>query len=214
MEAFSADHLRRIAPGKQFERQILAPMRQIAQAQAEGRFQRAGQTTQLVVGAAGESDQDIAGAAARLYADLKLERVYYSALQPLVGTPAERLPAVPFMREHRLYQADFLLRQYGFRYEELFFDERGALPLAEDPKAIWAQRHPEHFPVEVNTAPRADLLRVPGMGPRSVRRILAARRQARIRDVEALRALGVALKDARYFLLLDGKPAERQLRWC
>ncbi|MBN1609115.1 MAG: helix-hairpin-helix domain-containing protein [Polyangiaceae bacterium] len=212
MEAPSADHLRRIAPSKQFESGIVAPMRQIAQAQREGRFQRAGQTTQLVVGAAGESDREITGRAAWMYADLGLERVYYSALQPLAGTPAEELPPVPFVREHRLYQVDFLLRKYGFRWEELVFDGRGALPLDRDPKAVWAQTHPERFPVEINTASRAELMRVPGIGPRSVGRILAARRQGRIRGVDALGALGVPSNAAARFLLLDGRPAERQLR--
>lgn len=212
MEAPSAEYLRRIAPGKQFDGHILDPMKQIAQAEADGRFRRAGQTTQLVVGAAGESDREIAGAAAWMYEELRLERVYYSALQPLAGTPAEGLPAVPFVREHRLYQVDFLLRQYGFTCDELIFDDRGALPLDRDPKTVWAQNHPERFPIEINTAPKSDLLRIPGIGPRSVRRILAARHQRRIRDVEALRALGVASKEARRYLLLDGKLAERQLR--
>jgi predicted DNA-binding helix-hairpin-helix protein len=212
MEAPSAAHLRRIAPGKQFDSGILAPMRQIARAQQEGRFRRAGQTTQLVVGAAGESDREITGAAASMYAELGLERVYYSALQPLAGTPAESLPPVPFVREHRLYQVDFLLRKYGFRWDELVFDERGGLPLDRDPKAVWAQAHPERFPIEVNTAPRGELMRVPGIGPRSVGRILAARRHGSIRSVDALATLGVPSNVAARFLLLDGRPAERQLR--
>jgi predicted DNA-binding helix-hairpin-helix protein len=212
MEAPSAAHLRRIAPGKPFESGILAPMRQIAQAERSGRFRRAGQTTQLVVGAAGENDREITGAAAWMYGELGLERVYYSALQPLAGTPTEGLPPVPFVREHRLYQVDFLLRKYGFAWNELVFDEAGALPLDQDPKAVWARAHPERFPIEINTAPRAELLRVPGIGPRSVGRILAARRQARIRSVGALEVLGVPSKSAARFLLLDGKPAERQLR--
>jgi predicted DNA-binding helix-hairpin-helix protein len=213
IEAPSETYLRRIAPSKEFQHQILAPMRQIAQAEAEGRFKRAGQTTQLVVGAAGESDREIAGAAAWMYRQLRLKRVYYSALQPLAGTPAADLPAVPFVREHRLYQVDFLLRQYGFNWEELIFDERGALPLDRDPKIVWAYSHPERFPIEINSAPKSELLRVPGIGPGSVRRIMLARRQSRIRDAEALRGLGVTSSEARRFLLLDGKPAERQLRW-
>jgi len=212
MEAPSATYLRRIAPSKQFEHGILGPMRQIARAEREGRFRRAGQTTQLVVGAAGESDREITGAAAWMYDELRLERVYYSALQPLAGTPAEELAPVPFVREHRLYQVDFLLRKYGFTWDELVFDEAGALPLHQDPKAVWAHAHPERFPIEINTASRSELLRVPGIGPRSVGRIMAARRKGRIRSTDAFRALGVPSSAAASFLLLDGKPAERQLR--
>lgn len=211
MEAPTAAHLQRIAPGKDFDRQILAPMRQIARAEADGRFVRAGQTTQLVVGAAGESDRQIAGAADRAYRELGLARVYYSSLQPVPGTALADRPPVPFLREHRLYQVDFLLRSYGFALDEIAFDAGGALPLDVDPKSAWARRHPERFPVEVNTAPVSTLLRVPGIGPRSARRIAGVRSRSRLRSVEALGALGVSWRTAAPFLLLDGKPASRQL---
>ncbi len=211
MEAPTAGHLERIAPGKQFDGQIIAPMRQIARAEADGRFARAGQTTQLVVGAAGESDRQIAGAAAWAYRELALARVYYSSLQPVAGTALEDRAPVPFMREHRLYQVDFLLRSYGFALDEIAFDEGGALPLELDPKSAWARGHPERFPVEVNTAPVSELLRVPGVGPTSARRIVGVRRKERLRSVEALRALGVSWRIAAPFVLLDGKPAIRQL---
>jgi predicted DNA-binding helix-hairpin-helix protein len=214
MEAPTATHLARIAPGKKFEEQILAPMRQVARAIERGRFPRAGQTTQFVVGAAGEADREVMGAAVLGYRDLKLARVYYSAMQPLAGTPvAERAP-VPFEREHRLYQVDFLLRSYGFSLDEIHFDETGALPLHTDPKTLWAQRHPERFPVEINQARLEDLVRIPGIGPRSAKRLLAMRGQERLRDVQALRAAGASWKVASPFVLLDGKPAERQLRLC
>jgi predicted DNA-binding helix-hairpin-helix protein len=214
MEAPTAAHLARIAPGKQWDEQILAPMRQVARAIERGRFARAGQTTQLVVGAAGESDRDILGAAGRGYRELRLARVYYSAMQPLPGTPlAERAP-VPFAREHRLYQVDFLLRSYGFALDEIQFDQTGALPLDTDPKTLWAQQHPERFPVEVNQASLQELVRVPGIGPRSAKRLLEMRRQHHLRDVTALRAAGAAWRIASPFVLLDGKPAERQLRLC
>jgi predicted DNA-binding helix-hairpin-helix protein len=211
MEAPAARHLSRIAPSKHFERQILAPMRQIAQAEADGRFDRAGQTTQFVVGAAGESDREIVGAADKLYRDLRLDRVYYSSLQPQVGTPSAELPHVPFVREHRLYQVDFLLRRYGFGFQEIGFDERGSLPLDVDPKTAWARRHPERFPVEVNTAPLSELLRIPGIGPRSAERIVKVRREERLRDVKALRTLGIAWRIASPFVLLDGRSPVRQL---
>ncbi len=214
MEAPSAAHLARIAPGKKFEDQILAPMRQVARAIARGEFARAGQTTQLVVGAAGEQDREVVAAAAWSYRELEMARVYYSALQPIPGTPVAERPAVPFLREHRLYQVDFLLRNYGFSVDEIHFDEAGALPLDTDPKTLWARRHPERFPIEINRAGLHELVRVPGIGPRSAARLLAMRRTHRLRDVEALRAAGASWKIASPFLLLDGKPAERQLRLC
>ena len=214
MEAPTAAHLARIAPGKKFDEQILAPMRQVARAIERGQFARAGQTTQLVVGAAGEADREVMGAAVLGYRDLKLARVYYSAMQPIPGTPvAERAP-IPFEREHRLYQADFLLRSYGFSLDEIHFDEAGALPLHTDPKTLWARKHPERFPVEINKALLRELVRVPGIGPRSAQRLLAMRRQQCLRDIEALRAAGASWKVASPFVLLDGKPAERQLRLC
>jgi len=212
MEAPTAAHLARIAPGKKFDEQILAPMRQVARAIERGQFARAGQTTQFVVGAAGEADREVMGAAVQGYRELKLARVYYSAMQPIAGTPvAERAP-IPFEREHRLYQVDFLLRSYGFSLDEIHFDEAGALPLHTDPKTLWAQTHPERFPVEINKARLEDLVRIPGIGPRSAKRLLGMRLQQRLRDVGALRAAGASWKIASPFVLLDGKPAERQLR--
>jgi predicted DNA-binding helix-hairpin-helix protein len=214
MEAPTAAHLARIAPGKKFDEQILAPMRQVARAIERGQFARAGQTTQFVVGAAGEADREVMGAADSGYRDLKLARVYYSAMQPIAGTPvAERVP-IPFAREHRLYQADFLLRSYGFSLDEIHFDEAGALPLHTDPKTLWAQKHPERFPVEINRARLDELVRIPGIGPRSAKRLLAMRQKQCLRDVAALRAAGASWKVASPFVLLDGKPAERQLRLC
>ena len=214
MEAPTAAHLARIAPGKDFAQQILAPMRRVARAIARGEFPRAGQTTQFVVGAAGESDRQIATAAAAGYRELALARVYYSAMQPIAGTPVEGRAPIPFLREHRLYQTDFLLRSYGFSLDEIHFDDAGALPLDADPKTAWARNHPERFPLELNQARWDELVRVPGIGPRSARRLLQMRRTLRLRDVTVLRAAGASWKVAAPFVLLDGRPAERQLRLC
>jgi predicted DNA-binding helix-hairpin-helix protein len=214
MEAPSAAHLAEIAPGKNFESQILAPMQRVAEAIDRGQFARAGQTTQFVVGAAGETDREIASAAATGYQTLSLARVYYSAMQPIPGTPTEGRTPVPFLREHRLYQVDFLMRSYGFALDEIHFDPTGALPLDADPKTVWARNHPERFPVEINHACFADLVRVPGIGPQSAKRLLQMRRQQRLRDAEDLRAAGASWKVASPFVLLDGQPAERQLRLC
>jgi len=153
-------------------------------------------------------------AAVQGYRDLKLARVYYSAMQPIPGTPVARRAPIPFEREHRLYQVDFLLRSYGFSLDEIHFDDAGALPLHTDPKTLWAQKHPERFPVEINKARLEELVRIPGIGPRSAKRLLRMRRQQCVRDVGALRAAGASWKIASPFVLLDGKPAERQLRLC
>lgn len=212
MEAPSRAHLSRIAPAKRFDEHIVAAIRQIARAKKDGRFARAGQTTQFVVGASNEADREIANAAERLYRDFDLERVYYSAFQPRVGTPSENRPAVSFVREHRLYQVDFLLRSYGFGLDEIPFDADGALPLDQDPKLAWARSHPERFPVEINTAPTRELIRVPGIGPRAAKKIVALRRVERLRSIEALHAVGAVCSAASPFVLLDGRPAPHQLR--
>jgi predicted DNA-binding helix-hairpin-helix protein len=211
MEAPTAAHLARIAPSKNFATEILAPMRQVSRAIAEGRFARAGQTRQLVVGAAGEADREVATAAAWAYSEMGLARVYYSAMQPVPGTPVANRPPVAFGREHRLYQVDFLLRSYGFSVDEIEFDASGALSLDVDPKTAWARRHPERFPVEINTAARAELLRIPGIGPRAADRLEQMRQKQRLRDVAVLRAAGASWRVASPFVLLDGKPADRQM---
>ena len=218
LEAPSARRLSRLTSTKSFQ-EILDKLRRIRALQAaHPRWVPAGQVTQFVVGGAGESDAEILDVVARLYRELGLKRVYYSAFTPVPGTALEGRAPTPPLREHRLYQADWLLRDYGFQREELVLDPDGNLPLAADPKLAWALHHPERFPVEVNTVPERELLRVPGIGPLSARRIVALRRTARIRSLRDLSRLGVAVSRARGFLLLDGKaPAppvgeRRQLR--
>lgn len=166
---------------------------------------RASQTTQFMVGAADESDQEILSVTQNCYTDLKLQRVYYSAFQPISNTPLENHPATPLMREHRLYQSDFLFRRYGFRLDELSFDRSGNLPLEEDPKTIWAKNHPERFPVEINTASKEELLRIPGIGPVSASRIVKHRRQDKIHSLADLQAFGTVTKRSAAYVLLDGK---------
>lgn len=205
LEAPNAERLARLSGSKDFERDLLERMRWARQSIVSHGLRGASQTTQLVVGAAGEMDCETLATTARLYRELRLARVYYSAFQPVPDTPLENQPATPPLREHRLYQSDFLLRQYGFAVEELVFDRSGNLPLAIDPKLLWAQSHPEWFPLELNRADREALLRVPGIGPRSAARILDARRVGRLRDLEALKRLGVATQRAAPFILLDGR---------
>jgi putative DNA modification/repair radical SAM protein len=214
LEAPNPDRLARIAPGKDLVRGLLEPMRQAARLSEEsgGRLAPSGQTTQLVVGASGESDAEIMRTVDWLYRKLSLARVYYSAFQPVEGTPLEDVPATPPLREHRLYQSDVLLRQYGWPLADLEFAPDGNLPLEGDPKWVWATRHPERFPVEVNCASREELLRVPGMGLSSVERLLQKRRLGAIRSLRDLARMGTVTDRAAPFVLLDGKAAERQLR--
>lgn len=214
LEAPNAERLARIAPSKDFAASLLQPMywvRDLVEA-GGGRLVSAGQTTQFVVGAADESDREILTTTARLYKEIGLARAYFSAFQPVADTPLEDHAPTPALREHRLYQSDWLLRQYGFTFEDLVFDEEGNLPAEADPKMMWAQIHPEYFPIEVNRASREELLRVPGLGPRSVARILRLRRQRTFRTLTDLKQIGAVVSRAAPFILLDGKRPPYQMR--
>lgn len=213
LEAPNEGRLRKIAPDKQFA-SLLGLMARIGRLQSRRPgYARAGPTTQFVAGAAGESDRELLDCAGQLYQRHGLRRAYYSGFRPVTGSPLEGVPAMAPTREHRLYQADALLRQYGFSAEEMAFDEEGQLDTGTDPKLAWALRHPERFPVEVNTADRGALMRVPGIGPTSARRVLDARRQASLRELGQLQALGVRADACAPFVLLAGRrpPAQPRL---
>ncbi len=170
------------------------------------RFAPAGQSTQMIIGATPDSDRHILSLSQSLYDTYRLKRVFYSAYVPVVENSL--LPSTdtkpPLLREHRLYQADWLLRFYGFRAEELLDEDNPNFNPLVDPKCGWALRHPECFPVEVNTASREELLRVPGVGTVSAQRILYARRARRL-EHEDLKKIGVVLKRAQYFITCKGK---------
>jgi predicted DNA-binding helix-hairpin-helix protein len=212
LEVPSSEHLARLSSTKRFTEELLAPL-QIARRLMDNdpALRHKTMTTQFVVGAADETDREITARAAQLYRELHLARVYYSAFQPIENTPLENRAPTPLLREHRLYQADFLLRQYGFTFDELIFDARGDLATAADPKTVWALHHPEFFPIEVNRASREALLRVPGIGPLSARRILQLRRTCKLRTLEQLARLGANAERAAPFILLDGYAPAHQL---
>ena len=208
--------LKALAPNKT-KSAILAPMGQIRDTLRENkqelvkyrhapRFAPAGQSTQLIVGATADSDRHILRLAEGLYRRYGLKRVFFSAYVPVVENSL--LPALdtkpPLLREHRLYQADWLLRFYGFQAEELLSDDQPDFNPLLDPKCGWAVAHPEFFPVEVNTADYEALLRVPGIGVKSARRILYARRGGTLYH-EDLKKLGVVMKRAQYFITCKGK---------
>lgn len=173
---------------------------------AGAQFVPAGQSTQMIIGASGESDFHLLSLTQRLYQQYDLKRVFYSAYVPLNDDP--NLPAIgtapPLLREHRLYQADWLLRYYGFQANELLSPDRPNFNTFVDPKCDWALRHLEYFPVEINQATYEQLLRVPGIGNKSAGRIVRARRQATL-DFEDIKKMGVVLKRAVYFITCRGK---------
>jgi len=180
--------------------------------EATSSFAPAGQSTQMIVGADAASDQTILGTSANLYGSYKLKRVYYSAFSPIPDA-SRNLPlkAPPLMREHRLYQADWLMRLYGFAIDEIVDDNHPMLALEIDPKLAWALRHRDRFPLDINRAAREDLLRVPGLGRTAVERIIATRRHTTIRASDLARLHIPQRKALPFILLPDHRPPPRQL---
>jgi len=168
-------------------------------------------TTQFVVGAVGENDLELLATTSALYQKLHLARAYYSKFSPVPGTPLENHPPENPQRQHRLYQASFLLHDYGFSLEDLPFAASGYLPLNKDPKIAWAQDNLSESPLEINRADVQELLRVPGIGPKGARYIIAARRRGRLRQIEDLKNSGVIVSRAIPFILLDGRRPTYQL---
>lgn len=215
LEAPTEEKLKNIAPHKSFE-EIIKRLRWIhfLTSQAKNTV-RAGSTTQFVVGPGTETDRELLGLSSKLYNKFGLRRIYFSAFQPVEKTPLERGSPTPLMREHRLYQADFLIRKYHFSFEEIQFDEGDNLSLKFDPKLVWALSHPESFPVEINSARFLELIRVPGIGPRSANKIIRLRRREKFHNLEELKRVGVWTNRAGDFILINGKrgrtPLPRQL---
>ncbi len=209
IETPGADNLVKLSNKKDYLRDIIEPMKLISNLTARGnRFQKVHQTTQFIVGAADENDHQIVRYMGGLYDRLHLNRIYFSAYQRGLGDanlPAENRrpenPADVLTREHRLYQVDFLMRKYGFKDNEIFFDDSGRLSLDEDPKQIWADRNPHLFPLDINRASKFELLRVPGLGLVTVNRILKSRRKGgRIRRVTDIGKPGKLLNKASQYL--------------
>ncbi len=201
-------NLAKLSKKKNYIRDIIEPIKLISKLVGRGsKYEGTKQTTQFIVGAAGEPDAQIVKYMYGLYDRLNMNRVYFSAYQKGLGdesiaaeqTETER-PADIFVREHRLYQVDFLLRKYGFKESDITFDENDNLSLATDPKEAWAVRHPEFFPVDVNRASHFSLLRAPGLGPVTVKRILQQRKKNRIKRIEDIGKVGLRLKKAIKYL--------------
>ena len=216
IETPTVDMMRKLSAMKDLERDILDPMRWVHQLTRDGTQGAVGQATQFVVGAADESDWDIFRRVDQLYTEWDLKRAYYAAFRPVRHTPLEEHPPTPPMREHRLYQVDWLKRIYRFSNDEikLAFDRSGFLPLEDDPKTAIALERLDAFPVDVNAASREELLRVPGVGPTSAQRIVENRRRHKVDTWRDLEAMGVVRKRAWAFLAFPGQrpPRARQLR--
>ncbi|GIV79262.1 radical SAM protein [Litorilinea aerophila] len=211
LEGATEQRLAALAPKKDFWSELMQRLQWISQLRAREGL-RASVVTQFVVGAVGDTDLELLHTSERLYRQLGLQRTYYSAFHPVIQTPFESLPATAPRRELRLYQASFLLRDYGWSLEDLPFTADANLPLEQDPKLAWAQVHLRHAPVELNRAGREELLRVPGIGPKAADAILAARRRGRITQLSHLRALGVRdVQKAAPFVLLDGRQPAQQM---
>ncbi|OHB65534.1 MAG: hypothetical protein A2168_02410 [Planctomycetes bacterium RBG_13_50_24] len=201
-------NLAKLSQKKNYIRDIIEPIKLISRLTGRGsRYERVKQTTQFIVGAAGEQDAQIVKYMSGLYERLKMHRVYFSAYQRGLGDSSiagEQIEPESktdiLMREHRLYQVDFLLRKYAFTESDIIFENDGNLSLATDPKHAWTLRHPEFFPLNINKASKFSLLRVPGLGPVTVKRILELRKQSYIRSIEDMGKIGVRLEKAKKYL--------------
>ena len=227
IETPGAKHLAKLSDKKRFIEDIVEPIKLISRLTGRGnKYHRVKQTTQFIVGAADETDSEIVKYMWGLYDRLNLRRIYFSAYQKNLGNDDSntlfstatshepraashesqttshepRVTSDAFVREHRLYQVDFLLRKYGFSESDIIFDQQGNLPLDTDPKESWAKRNPQYFPVDINKASRDELLRVPGLGQITVERILELRKSAKIRTISDVGKSTILLKKANDYL--------------
>lgn len=211
LEGPNENSLSKLAPHKSFFQELLKPLQIIEDIRRESPPHLAwkgywpSSCTQFVVGAVDETDLDLLGTTQQLRSHFHITRAYYSNFSPVVHTPFENLPPVNPWRQHRLYQAFYLLRDYQFDFEELSFTPSGYLDLEKDPKLLWAESHLRHAPIEINTADYAQLLKVPGIGAISAKKIIAARTSGKLRDVHILGKMGIATHRAANFILLDGR---------
>jgi predicted DNA-binding helix-hairpin-helix protein len=217
LEAPNTERLSNLAPQKVFIEELLRPLRWVEDIRQKqpplhawnGRWPST--TTQFVAGGAGENDLELLQTTFFLHRALHLSRVYYSGFKPVAGTPLENEPAINPWRQHRLYQASFLFRDYGFDLEDMPLAQEGFLPLDVDPKMAYAKTHLSDRPVEINWADYNELLRIPGIGPHGARAILAARSKGRLHNLADLKALGISTKRAAPFILVDGHQCAAQL---
>jgi len=219
LEAPNPGRLAALAPKKNFYEELMEPLRwadQIRRTQSPHKAWKRtwpSTVTQFVVGGADESDTELLATTEYLHHAVGLARVYYSGFSPVIDTPLENKAATPPLRQNRLYQASFLLRDYGFSMEELPFQSGGLLPLDVDPKLAWAEQHILHTPIEINLATREQLLRIPGIGPKGVQAILSARKDQKLHSLASLTKLGIQARKAAPYILLNGQCPVQQSRF-
>ena len=204
-------HFIALSGKKDFDKDILRPLKLMGKLTGKGmKFSRVKCTTQFIVGASDETDSEIINSVFSLYREMNFKRVYFSAYQKGLGDPD--IPGekhfltnheTPFIREHRLYQADFLIRKYGFKGDDILLDKTGNLRLDKDPKEVWADCHPEYYPVRLNNADRESLFKVPGMGPETVERILKLRTGKRIERLEDLGIKGKRMEKIQNYVICE-----------
>lgn len=213
LEGATAERLNALAPKKDFSAELINTLSTAHRLRQRMTGKRPSLVTQFVVGAVGDTDLELLSLSAKLYNQLKLSRVYYSGFNPVSDTPLENVMAVDPMREHRLYQASFLLRDYGWDVEDIGFAQSGNLDLEIDPKRAWAEIHLKHVPLEVNKATREQLMRIPGIGTKGADAILKARRFGTIKNLDDLRKIGInGVERTADFITLDGVRPERQMK--
>jgi len=216
LEAPNDYRLAKLAPHKHFIEELLQPLKWVEEIRRSQPGYRGwnghwpSTVTQFVAGGAGESDLELLTTTDYLYRQVGLRRAYFSPFSPISDTPLENQLPTPIIREHRLYQASFLLRDYGFDLEELPFEMDGRLPVNIDPKLAWAQKNLSESPIEINQAERSALVRIPGIGPKSAEVIMKTRRQVKIRDVNALKKMGIMAERAAPYLLFEGRRSSYQ----
>ena len=217
LEAPNQNRLRILAPNKQFTEELIRPLKWVAEIRQtkfktnRWRKRWPSVATQFVVGGAGESDSELLSTTEYLYNQMMLKRAYYSPFKPVEDTPLENQPATRLQRENRLYQASFLIRDYGFVMEELPFDSFGNLPEDIEPKLGWARINLIDNPIEINKASKNELLHVPGFGPKGVETLLSARKKLQLKSVEDLKKIGINPSRAAPFILLNGRRPSTQL---
>ncbi len=217
LEAPNELRLANLAPRKQFQEHLLLPLKWMDEIRKnhspsmawDGRWPSS--STQFVVGPAGETDLELMSVTTSLLKTFGLARPYFEAFKPVPGTPLQHHPAEDPLRQHRLYQASFLLRDYGFDLEDFSFSQEGNLPLEIDPKTAYAQINLKHSPIDLNTAEPEDLLRIPGIGPLGVNVIINTRKMKKLQSISQLKKMGILVERAAPYILIDGKRPEQQL---
>ncbi|HOK56052.1 MAG TPA: radical SAM protein [bacterium] len=209
METVNSEYMKRIAKEKDFSKNLLLTLKKLSDLNKESPLKN-GITTQIIIGSSEEKDREILSFSFYLYKNYNLSRVYYSGFIPVLKTPLENKKPCSLKRQVRLYQADILIRKYKFLPSEIPFDRNGNLYLNRDPKILWAERNKDFFPVEINKADLYQLIRIPGVGIKTAKKILEARKEGKIKSEITLKKIGVRLRKALPYILINGKRIKKQ----